>query len=188
MHDTITTNDTDATNTTNTATSTSVIDVYDFSSRTTDVLRDTWTAGKMRHVINALAGSPVVITVDRRSGHSRIGVTLVGVTRGRYDSTGYRVQVRDDHGVTNFRLDNIGAVIVPLVADNAKWEAIERARLERMAAISKARAEAPDFDEPLRWEASADANGVHVGAFPCSGQGTRAVPLWSTAYSISDLR
>lgn len=59
----------------------------DFSDKVTDVTRHNWTIAKIAPVVEALAGQPVAITVDRQTGSTEVGVVLLqafdgGFTRG----------------------------------------------------------------------------------------------------------
>lgn len=171
------------------ATETVAIDVRDFSTHTTDPRRETWTAGKMRHVVNALKGAPVVLTTDRHSGHTRVGVVLEGIAPNR-GGQGYGVQARDQFGVTLYPLDRIGAVIAPLSSSTAKWDALRAEGDERSAAVSAARADAPDTGEmsvPLRWEATSGAHEVYVRAVPAADARRFPEVIWDVRYAVSDL-
>lgn len=140
-------------------TTTTVILASDFSSRTTDVDRDTWTAGKLRHVIAALKGSPVIIVTDAHTGHALVGVELVGVTQSMNGHA--ELRIRDEFSVTRYLAFKLGATIVPLTETQAKWEAIGSYRREALAAITEARTnvENPDVGN---WETVTLARSVYV--------------------------
>jgi hypothetical protein len=144
-------------------TTSTAIRARDFSNSTTDVLRDRWTEGKLRHVIAALNGAPVVVTLDRQTGHTVVGATLVrtGSTYS-YDSA---LIVGTEYGTCGYFLPSVGDTIVPLlepvVTKGAKWVALDSWRLEQGAAIALAREARPDLDYG-KWEATPCKNSVVV--------------------------
>lgn len=99
-----------------------IIDPKDFESNLHDARtgRTThhWNCGPMRHVVEALAGTPVVIVVDRMTGFTLVGAVLVDV-RGRYYSNGMGVAIstecgktaQNPQGITVYDLRSIGAII-----------------------------------------------------------------------------
>ncbi len=148
----------------------------DFSSSTSDVLRDRWTVGKMRHVVAALAGRPVAITTDRMTGSTRIGVTLRDV-QGLRHGTGYGVVVEStfEDGTTSgtlFDLHSLG-VIIPLdygVGEkDAKWTALETYRQESSEAIRQARETHPELGYG-RWNGTPCFDCVSVTYEPQGGE------------------
>lgn len=158
-------------------TSTTAIAARDFSQLVTDELRDTWTPGKLRHVIAALDGAPVAIVTDQMTGSTLLGATLDSImpTPGFH---GYDLVTASHYNGKTYRtrrfMPGIGPVIVPLDPDNgargAKWRALDSYREEKRAAIDAAReraqAEALLGDaEPReygKWSAEPGANGVFV--------------------------
>lgn len=129
------------------STSTAAIQASDFSDLTTDTDRNDWTEGKMRHVVAALDGQLVAITVDKMTGHTMFGVRLVGVVAG--GGGGHArvlIESRYEDGtvqVTTFLLFRLGPVITPIPQDraskDAKWAALDTWRDERSAALEIAR-------------------------------------------------
>lgn len=155
-----------------TATSCAIL-ASDFSQRTTDTNRESWTAGKMRTLLKRLGDTPVAIVVDKQTGHAQIGVTLVRVAARM--SGGDGVVVRDQLGhETNFRLSSIGTTIIPLAETRAKWEAL-RDQMELRSALigaGMALAKAEGFEPEGRggrWELNADT--VEPGADRGQGRG-----------------
>lgn len=130
---------------------TAAIEAADFSSSTADVNHNRWTAGTLRHVIDALDGAPILL-VDM-NGFTRVGVTLSKI-RETPGFGGHQVLVHDTyqteagpvtrgtwHSVSDLRM------IVPLPTDrhdnarpsNVKHEAIRTHREESSAAVKHAR-------------------------------------------------
>src|SRR5215207_365681 len=138
--------------------STCVILASDFSNSVVDPLRDEWTVGKMAILIEVLGETPVVITTDKGSGHTEIGVKLIKAYNGGA-SVGPRVTVErtlsdDTTQRTNFWLPGVGETIVPLEAGKAKWDALQLYRARSGEAIARVRpdAEAEGYNYG-RWEA-----------------------------------
>ncbi len=122
-----------------------VINARDFSRSTKDVLRDTWTVGKMHHVIKALGGRPVAITVDIQTGFTLVGARLLAAY---YDGYGPRVRTESvladgNTQQTNYRLHEVGMILVLPTgeADRVKWDALQSYRDHVAAALEAARAE-----------------------------------------------
>jgi hypothetical protein len=140
----------------------------DFSNSTTDALRHHWTDGKLRHLLAALGDSPVVITVDTQTGHTLLGVTLVGIGRvPGYGSATLRVRHADGH-VIAYTARNVG-VIIPMaeasVVRGPKWEALRSYADEGSAAIRVGRtlrAAEVDAEDYGKWEATPNLDTVSV--------------------------
>lgn len=132
----------------------------DFSKSTADVLRHRWTLGKMSYLIDALAGQPVVVIVDKQTGSAQVGVRLVRAYRDGVG--GDRVVIEYDGRQTAFRIANIGETIIPLGEDIAtkstKWIALELFSKDSSAAIRKAQAEHGKAEGRSwgRWKADVD--------------------------------
>lgn len=130
-------------------TSAAAIQASDFSDLTTDTDRNDWTEGKIRHVIAALDGQPVAITVDKMTGHTMIGVRLIAVSAGGGgDHARVAVEAQYEDGTTQrtaFLLFKLGPVITPIpqgrTGKDAKWAALDSWRDERSAALEVARNE-----------------------------------------------
>lgn len=123
---------------------TTAITARDFTPAT-DHRHVAWNAGALRHVIAALNGAPVVITLDVQTGNTMIGAVLIGVRHG-VRSNHPEVLVRYYTGqVVAHTIFNLGEVIIPLVDETdtqgAKWKSLASYRSERAAAITKANAE-----------------------------------------------
>ena len=126
------------------ADTTCVIRAQDFSDSVTDVNRNEWTAGKLRHVIAALDGSPVIITTDRQTGHTLVNVTLVGIREGFSGQLqlGIHSVYSDGTKSTIWHLIfMLGDTIVPLANGGAKWAAKKSYRDEQSYAVELAQAE-----------------------------------------------
>lgn len=170
------------------STSTTVIRARDFSDSTTDADRDTWTLGKLRHVIAALDGAPVAITVDRLTGHTEVGVRLVGIACGRFVDHGPVVERTLSDGTTQrtiFSRHSIGDTITPLDRSSAKWTATDSVRNEASAAIRLARAEHEAAHAYGRWTATPGLDYVDVTYTPQNGPGAGERGWWR--YSLAAL-
>ena len=140
---------TTAPETTGTAQSTSscVIEFKDF-----DHTAQVWARGYLEHIIKLLDGRPVAVVVDKQTGHTEIGVRLVGVAARQFQ--GYGLVVERTHsdgtvGRTNFSLWSIGWIL-PLGdnetrSGNVKWKALESYRKASMSVIQQAQAEHPNL-------------------------------------------
>jgi hypothetical protein len=149
--------------------STTAILASDFSDRTTDVLRDRWTLGKLRHVIKALAWAPVAITTEAQTGGTLIGARLLDAFDGG-PSRGNRLTIQTELSdgttqTTNYRADSLGLAIIPLADERTgmgpKWAALDSWREEKRAAIDLARAAHPDWSYG-RFEATPAGDHVSV--------------------------
>jgi hypothetical protein len=131
-------------------TCTTAITAADFSPSTTDVNRDTWTAGKVRLLVDALAGAPVVLVADRQTGFALVGAVLTRVVESD------RVVVRTEHNDTAYSLRNLGPVVMPLTDTRAKWDAVSTWGRISSAAIRAARAEHGEAEGRAwgRWSAN----------------------------------
>jgi hypothetical protein len=132
---------------------TCIITVRDFINSTADQnwKRQEWKPGYLRHVVEAVRGLKVAVTTDKQTGHTPVGVELVGVgyVPGKtYAHLGVRYFYTEDGQeksyVTWHDIHSIG-MILPLQEDSvtlgAKWTAIDTVRAECSAATALARAE-----------------------------------------------
>lgn len=122
---------------------------------------DHWTPGTLRHVIKALDGSPVIVTIDG-SGHTRINVTLA------FNGATGQVEITDKHGTVRYDASWIGETIIPLVASGAKWKAVDAYRAENMAAMELARRELKEGEAGTwgTWSAVPQRHSVDVSYKP----------------------
>lgn len=81
-----------------------------------------WTRGALDLVIEALGRTPVIVVTDVQTGHAPFNVTLEGTRSGWSGSTEVLVRYPGGHGTWRL-VQNIGAII-PLVATQAKWDAL----------------------------------------------------------------
>lgn len=144
------------------------IRAQDFNRNTADPNRALWFAGVMRHVVAALAGAPVAITVDNQTGHTEIGVTLVRVSSTLAGSQAVVIR-RPSGDETAFPLFGIGDTIIPLVdpitaGGGAKWRALDSHRNETSDAIRLAQESyGPSAGRAYgRWTATCERQGVSV--------------------------
>lgn len=119
---------------------TTAITARDFVSPK-DHRRLQWNSGAMRHVIAALAGTPVMIITDSQTGSAQLGAILKGVRHGRYGNSD-ELLVEYRGRVTAFQLFTVGDTIIPLVDETgttgAKWIALDTYRIEKSKAVVKA--------------------------------------------------
>lgn len=110
-----------------------------------------WTAGMLRHVIAALAGSPVVVTTDAQTGHSLVNAKLVGVRPG-WDYPVLTIEMPQSDGetyTTTPLIFKLGETITPLdptasAGPGAKWAALDTYRKEGAAAMAYVQAQRPE--------------------------------------------
>jgi hypothetical protein len=130
-----------------------------------------WTAGMLRHLVAALAGDPVTVTLDADNGWSVVGAYLLAVTSvvGGDDV----VEVEYDGGRTEnvlVSVADLGATITPLVqrgATSTRSRAVQAYRAERDAAIELVQREfrfsdAPHLCTSIRWTATPGVDRVAV--------------------------
>ena len=146
---------------------TCVVRAQDFSDSVKDATRHEWTAGKLRHVIAALEGTPVIITTDRQTGHTLVNVTLVGIRESFSGQTqlGIHSEFSDGTSSTIWHLAfMLGDTIVPLTNGNAKWAAKDTFRDERSFAVELAQAEHGEIEGRAwgKWSACPGRYGVSV--------------------------
>lgn len=179
---------------------TTAILASDFSSRTTDVLRDQWTAGKLRHLIAALDGQPVAIVIDSYTGSTLVGVTLERLV-GKMHGSGHNVVIAStlpDGTVqrTAYRTEALGLTIIPLAPEDgtkgAKWVALDTYREEASAVIRLANAKMTAAGREGgwgRWETLALADGVSAFYHPQPQGGViaRDNRPWSTTITLREL-
>lgn len=160
----------------------------DFSERVTDPNRETWTLGTIAPVVAVLEGREVVVETDRRTGHSVQG-EIVGYASTGSSNPGARLKVKtsyvDEKGETRFQTTNyllweIG-VIVDLGRDfrSTKYEALQRYREDRMAAIDKVRAQAEAEGRDYgKWEATGYGFGRFGVTYTPQREGAGERGLW----------
>lgn len=153
---------------------TTVIKASDFSNKTTDVNRHTWTPGTMRMASEALAGVRVAIVCDRQTGHTilnaRLGSIVALFSGGNGVQVTYLINEAGEEHTTNFRLHDIGDTIIPMSATDAKWRMIRSHSDERGAAIDLARAtdKAAGCEWGV-WDATVHRDEWHVSYTPHTG-------------------
>lgn len=107
-----------------------------------------WNVGMLRHLVHALNGSPVAITVDGQTGHTLVGAKLIGVTGGRGGYNYPHLIVEHDGVRTIFLIFKLGETIIPLESRDAKWTAIKTYSAERTHALSIVQSRHP---ESVNW-------------------------------------
>lgn len=159
----------------------------DFSETTGDPNRRRWTAGKMRHVVDALGGSVVAITVDNFTGHTIVGARLDSVRKTPGYGT-HEVLVVSAIGRTWYSLENLGGAIIPLdegFSTGAKYRALEARRVEAMKAIRQAKESHPGNTRGA-WTATPGLDYVDVEYRPSIGFGDRGTAS-NTRIMLEDL-
>lgn len=149
------------------ATTTCAVKASDFSHRTTELQRNEWTAGKLRHLIAALDGAPVIVIAEGRTGHTLVGVELVGL-RASFASSNVEVGIRSQYadnsgGVVWHLAFSLGDTIIPLVDNQAKWNALRTYGDEQSAAIQRAQAEHGECEGRAWGEWDATLGHRHIG-------------------------
>ena len=155
--------------------STCAVRAQDFNATTTDPNRGHWTVGQLRHVTEALAGTPVAITTDRGTGHTLIGARLVRA----YESGEPRILIETtlstgEKQQTRYRVASLGDTIIPLERTSptdAKWRALDTYRDEASAAVRWAMANHGEGREGGRWTATPGAAEVFVRWEPTTRHG-----------------
>lgn len=152
-----------------------VIDPKDFQSNLhpsehNHIRQSEWNAGPMRHVVAALAGTPVVIVTDRRTGFTLLGAVLIDV-RGRY-SGGQGVAISTEscktsdnpQGITVYDVRKIG-IIVPLqdTTHGIRSLAMQSERRELELARRIYAESLPENRPAGRVEVTAHMHEVHAG-------------------------
>lgn len=157
--------------------STTAIRARDFSRDSKDPSHNRWTVGKMRHLVDALAGSPVAIITDNQTGHAMIGVTLESTYHNGHEGIVLvRATTDDESWTTAYTLTQLGETIIPLretsKAPNgsAKWRALRTYSDEAAAAIRIAKSH-PDNarNQWGAWRGEPAAEGVIVRYTPHTG-------------------
>jgi hypothetical protein len=145
----------------------------DFSNSFSDPVRDQWNAGKLRHVIAALNGSPVAVVTDNGTGHTEIGVSLVGFTSNSYVDLVVVERTLSDGKITKTAYNpwKLG-VILPLAeamgATGAKWRSLELHRNELSAAVRIFQKTPPEG--AVRYEAASGRDYAVVSAYDANGR------------------
>lgn len=155
---------------------TTVIVARDFCGDTTDVLRDTWTPGKLHHVAKALNGLLIAVTADKQTGHT---ISNVKMLRAYYDATGGRVSIEYVYNAanggketTNYRTDDIGMIMVMPTGqrESVKWDALQSYREHQSAAIAIAKEKYGETRKWGSWKATIlDGSRVDVTYTPHTG-------------------
>lgn len=159
---------------------TAAISASDFSDDITDSHRALWTAGKLRHVIAALDGTPVAVVTNKMTGHAVVGVTLDGL-RQNPDGGGHQVLITYEYAPgestrTWTHVLNIGETIIPITGMGAhpspspRWTALETHRREGYNAIILARAtDLPAGEEYTRLRTRSGLDYVHITSHDTNG-------------------
>lgn len=123
----------------------------DFSTRTTDTNRHTWTLGTIRYVIQALNGAEVTVVVDQRVGSAVTGKLVRAFDGG--PGRGPRIAIESEYApgetqITNFWLPNVGVIIEMGAGAKAKFWALDLACADETMALSYIRSQ---LDHEYAW-------------------------------------
>ncbi|MEU7631665.1 hypothetical protein AB0C34_17005 [Nocardia sp. NPDC049220] len=153
----------------------------DFSDRGAGNDRHLWTPGNLRHVVAALDGAPVVLTTDKLTGHTRIGVTLKEVVLNSYAAGRNALIYTDKFGDHAVSCTDLGPAIVPITefaaGHDPKWVALETVRNECSAAIDYIKDRDHDGKLTGRYTAKPGLRWVDVEFTPCDEE-------WPTRYRV----
>ena len=153
------------------------VKAQDFASRTNDSQYESWTEGKLRHLIAALDGRPVALIADRQTGHTAVGVKLIELRYSGADARLVYEWVGNDGKSyrTATLLFKLGDTIIPIVdttvGGGAKWRALETYRKECTAAVmlcQKLHGE-PEGRKWGTWASYCTGRGVMVTYTPHTG-------------------
>lgn len=140
----------------------------DFSTKTTDPLRNVWTGGKLRAVAAVLQpGELVGLVVDSQTGHTAFGVELLGANGGTMHNPSDHARVLYHHsdGTTHERW-HYGRNLGPIFAERSavKWNALSWWREQGRLALDVVRpvAEAEHGQTYGAWTYALTLHGVHV--------------------------
>jgi hypothetical protein len=141
----------------------SVITPAAFSSRVTDSWRDRWTGCTMAAVVEALAGTSVLVELDNQTGHAWQGELLKVVSGwGGYNFPGVSFKAHEQERGTLYRLYNIGTVVaMGSVTGPSVFDARRIYRQWEMSAIRRAQDEMGAGREWGSWTAE-PGNGAGV--------------------------
>lgn len=145
-----------------------------------------WNAGPMRHVINALNGTPVVIVMDKRTGFTLVGAVLVDVRQRRSGGQGIAVSTEcaktphNPQGITVYPLRSVGLVI-PLqsTTHSQRSEAMQAEERELVLAERIYRESLPEDRPAGRVEVTSHESNVHAGYRRDSYADRRPTPNWA---------
>lgn len=151
---------------------TSVINAADFSKNVTDPQRDTWTVGKLHHVVKALAGRKVAVTTDKGTGHTVFNVTLQRAYSGRCQFLTVSYDYGTGSSLTDHYAWTIGMIMVMPTdeVESVKWDALESYRKHCSAAIDIAKEQHGETRQWGVWKATVlDGQNVDVTYTPSTG-------------------
>lgn len=137
-----------------------------------------WTAGALRHVIKALDGAPVALTVDGQTGHTVMNVVLVSLRTSFYgDHAELIVRYPAGHETAHL-VFKLGEVIIPLAetekhrnTSGPKWQALKTYDEEKAAAVARAQREHGETEGRAWgvWAAKPALRYVYVEYTPSTG-------------------
>jgi hypothetical protein len=153
--------------------------------------RDTWKPGALRHVIAALAGTPVLFVQDSQTGFTVVGVKLTGI--GHTSGGGETLQYAFPDGTRGACLIfGMGTVIIPMEQIGAKWDALSRSRQEASLAQQIYRERVGKLEKISSSRVRSLAHGVHVSRYVrkeySNGKGTyEEMADWGSV-SVQEIR
>lgn len=145
-----------------------------------------WNAGPMRHVIDALNGTPVVIVMDKRTGFTLVGAVLVDVRSRHSGGQGIAVSTEDcktpqnPEGITVYSVRSVGVIIPLQSTTHGQREAAMQAERRELELAERIYRESLPEDRPAgHVEVSAHENEVHAGYRRDSYADRRPTPNWA---------
>lgn len=142
---------------------TTTLTARDFATTTTEANRNTWTRGQLDAVVAALGGQQVLVVVDKGTGFTLLA-TLERTTDGSFTNAHGALRVVTEHNVTDYRVTDIGAIVVmpgqdygPRGPRSAHWLALDNYRALQTEGIRAAKAYVEDHPELADLALSYDA-------------------------------
>ena len=145
-----------------------------------------WNDGPMRHVIDALNGTPVVIVIDKRTGFTLVGAVLVDVRQRRHGGQGIAVSTecaktqQNPQGITVYPLRSVGLVIPLQSTTHGQGQAAVQAERRELELAERIYRESLPAERPEgHVEVSCHGNEVHAGYRRASYADRLPTPNWA---------
>jgi hypothetical protein len=145
-----------------------------------------WNAGPMRHVIEALGGTPVVIVMDKRTGFTLVGAVLVDVRSRRSGGQGIAVSTecaktpQNPQGITVYPLRSVGLVIPLQSTTHGQGRAAVQAESRELELAERIYRESLPAERPEgRVEVTSHGNEIHAGYRRTSYADRLPTPNWA---------
>lgn len=145
-----------------------------------------WNAGPMRHVIDALNGTPVVIVMDKRTGFTLVGAVLVDVRQRYSGGQGIAVSTEDcktpqnPQGITVYSLRSVGLIIPLQSTTHGQGQAAVQAERRELELAERIYKESLPAERPEgHVEVSSHEREIHAGYRRDSYADRRPTPNWA---------